>query len=332
MQNRERGTEPEVPLSDYEAQLYDRNIRCWGIEAQKRIRGARILLIGFKSMNAEICKNLVLAGINSVTIVDTEIVTPRDLCSNIFLTAADIGIKRGEAVVSSVRALNPLVDVQFKDADPLKLEDVFLKSFNLVCASICLLSTMVKLNNQCRELGVHFIATDTFCLSAYFFSDLHKFHYNVAETGSASDTNKGTDPPAKKARKDMTVEFVSLEKALATKWTKLGRRTAKLYYGMQLVYALKEAEASNKDSDQDPSKIWAQLVSEHEGKQEVLSEEYKIALLNNLGCEFVPVSAIVAGIAAQEMIKILSANDEPLNNFFFYDSSDGSGLVERIGA
>jgi ubiquitin-like 1-activating enzyme E1 A len=297
-------------------------------------------------MNAEICKNLVLAGINSVTIVDTEIVTPRDLCSNIFLTAADIGIKRGEAVVSSVRALNPLVDVQFKDADPLKLEDVFLKSFNLVCASICLLSTMVKLNNQCRELGVHFIATDTFCLSAYFFSDLHKFHYNVAETGSASDTNKGTDPPAKKARKDMTVEFVSLEKALATKWTKLGRSmafarvlcnccyagTAKLYYGMQLVYALKEAEASNKDSDQDPSKIWAQLVSEHEGKQEVLSEEYKIALLNNLGCEFVPVSAIVAGIAAQEMIKILSANDEPLNNFFFYDSSDGSGLVERIGA
>jgi ubiquitin-like 1-activating enzyme E1 A len=42
------------------------------------------------------------------------------------------------------------------------------------------------------------------------------------------------------------------------------------------------------------------------------------------------VCAIVGGVAAQEIIKIISANDAPLNNFFFYDSTEGSGVVERI--
>jgi hypothetical protein len=35
-------------------------------------------------------------------------------------------------------------------------------------------------------------------------------------------------------------------------------------------------------------------------------------------------------VAGQEIIKIISANDMPLNNFFLYDSTDASGVVEQI--
>lgn len=52
---------------------------------------ANILLVGFRSLNAEICKNLVLAGVNAVTILDMETTTELDLGSHIFLTSADIG-------------------------------------------------------------------------------------------------------------------------------------------------------------------------------------------------------------------------------------------------
>jgi ubiquitin-like 1-activating enzyme E1 A len=43
------------------------------------------------------------------------------------------------------------------------------------------------------------------------------------------------------------------------------------------------------------------------------------------------VCAIVGGVLAQEMIKALTAKDEPFNNHFLYDGYHGNGTVELIG-
>lgn len=56
-----------------------------------RLREAKILLIGLKALNAEVCKNIVLAGVNSVTILDHETATEEDLGAHIFLEESDIG-------------------------------------------------------------------------------------------------------------------------------------------------------------------------------------------------------------------------------------------------
>jgi ubiquitin-like 1-activating enzyme E1 A len=55
------------------------------------MRDTKILLIGFKSLSAEVCKNLVLAGVQSVTILESETVTYPDLGAHIFLTAEAVG-------------------------------------------------------------------------------------------------------------------------------------------------------------------------------------------------------------------------------------------------
>jgi ubiquitin-like 1-activating enzyme E1 A len=46
--------------------------------------------------------------------------------------------------------------------------------------------------------------------------------------------------------------------------------------------------------------------------------------------EVSPVCAIVGGILAQELIKVVTGKDEPINNFFFYNGMDGGGFVELI--
>lgn len=56
-----------------------------------RIRTAHILLISFKALANEVAKNLVLAGIGSLTIVDHQVLTEDDVCSQFFITEADIG-------------------------------------------------------------------------------------------------------------------------------------------------------------------------------------------------------------------------------------------------
>jgi molybdopterin/thiamine biosynthesis adenylyltransferase len=55
------------------------------------MRQANVLLIGFDGTGAEIAKNLVLAGIGSLHILDTKKVEMSDLSSNFFLTEQDIG-------------------------------------------------------------------------------------------------------------------------------------------------------------------------------------------------------------------------------------------------
>jgi ubiquitin-like 1-activating enzyme E1 A len=94
-------------ISQDEVALYDRQIRLWGLQAQEKlgshhhiktfsdllssIRKANVLLISAKALANEIAKNLVLAGIGALTIIDPEVVTEMDLGAQFFVTEADIG-------------------------------------------------------------------------------------------------------------------------------------------------------------------------------------------------------------------------------------------------
>jgi ubiquitin-like 1-activating enzyme E1 A len=51
-----------------------------------------------------------------------------------------------------------------------------------------------------------------------------------------------------------------------------------------------------------------------------------------VGTELSPVCALVGGIVAQEIIKLVSGNDAPLQNIFLYNGLDGDGIVEFLGS
>jgi ubiquitin-like 1-activating enzyme E1 A len=78
-------------LSADEIALYDRQIRLWGAQAQERIRSANILLVSLRALGTEIAKNLTLAGIRSLTVIDDEPVTEFDLGAGYFLREEDVG-------------------------------------------------------------------------------------------------------------------------------------------------------------------------------------------------------------------------------------------------
>lgn len=84
-------TSTGTDLSAEDRALYDRQIRLWGSEAQKRIQSAHVLLVSLRAIGTEIAKNLTLAGISSLTIIDDEPVTEEDLGAQFFLREEDIG-------------------------------------------------------------------------------------------------------------------------------------------------------------------------------------------------------------------------------------------------
>lgn len=58
-----------------EAALYDRQLRLWGSEAQSRIRQCRVLIAPFQGgLAIEVAKNLILAGVKEIVLLDDGIV------------------------------------------------------------------------------------------------------------------------------------------------------------------------------------------------------------------------------------------------------------------
>lgn len=56
-----------------------------------RMRQAKILVCGISGLSNEICKNLVLAGVGALTIMDNGTVTEEDLGAQFFLRQEDVG-------------------------------------------------------------------------------------------------------------------------------------------------------------------------------------------------------------------------------------------------
>lgn len=99
---------------------------------------AKICLLHASATGAETLKNLVLPGVGDITIVDDALVTERDVSSNFFVTAGDVGKPRGQTVLDLLLEMNEDVKGSFVQASPSDLiasQPDFFSQFTLVIAS-----------------------------------------------------------------------------------------------------------------------------------------------------------------------------------------------------
>eukprot|EP00698_Gefionella_okellyi_P014907 TRINITY_DN4160_c0_g1_i2.p1 TRINITY_DN4160_c0_g1~~TRINITY_DN4160_c0_g1_i2.p1 ORF type:complete len:258 (+),score=67.23 TRINITY_DN4160_c0_g1_i2:28-801(+) len=209
-------------LTEAEAAQYDRQIRLWGLDAQQRIRQARVLLIGIRGVNTEICKNLVLSGVGNVVIQDSLAVTMSDLSAQFFLTEADVGKNAAEASRERANELNPLVTVTADAVNIATRDEAYFKQFSLVCASCLPVQELVRINEICRANKVSFYATDAFGFHAYFFADSGVHTFKV------------------KDQQDQQT-YVSLQTSLSSSWKPLGRRCPKLLLALIVLFSFQQA-------------------------------------------------------------------------------------------
>uniref|UniRef100_A0A2K5RIE1 SUMO1 activating enzyme subunit 1 n=1 Tax=Cebus imitator TaxID=2715852 RepID=A0A2K5RIE1_CEBIM len=117
-------------ISEEEAAQYDRQIRLWGLEAQKRLRASRVLLVGMKGLGAEIAKNLILAGVKGLTMLDREQVSPEDPGAQFLIRTGSVGRNRAEASLERAQNLNPMVDVKVDTEDIERKPESFFTQFD----------------------------------------------------------------------------------------------------------------------------------------------------------------------------------------------------------
>ncbi|KAG4113685.1 hypothetical protein ERO13_D13G239500v2, partial [Gossypium hirsutum] len=97
--------------NDIDEDLYSLQLAVCGRETMRRLFASNILISGMQGLGAEIAKNLILAGVKSVTLHDEGIVELWDLSNNFAFSENDVGKNRELASVQKLQELNNAVPI-----------------------------------------------------------------------------------------------------------------------------------------------------------------------------------------------------------------------------
>lgn len=114
---------------DIDESLYSRQLYVLGHEAMRRMASSSVLISGIGGLGVEIAKNVILAGVKSVTLHDQKVCSLADLSSQFYLTEQTLGKNRAEASCDHLSELNQYVPTTAYTGD---LDEEFLQKFRVV--------------------------------------------------------------------------------------------------------------------------------------------------------------------------------------------------------
>lgn len=106
--------EPAAPLTEAEFTRYSRHVLLpqLGELGQRRLKAARVLVLGAGGLGAPALQYLAAAGVGTLGVVDDDVVEESNLQRQVIHTTADLGRAKADSAAAAVRALNPLVTVR----------------------------------------------------------------------------------------------------------------------------------------------------------------------------------------------------------------------------
>jgi len=323
-----------MKLTDAQAEMYDRQLRVWGVSTQLKIAKAKVLVIGASPNNLECAKNIVLAGVSKVVLCEGR-AKEKEERINFLVSLEDSANKLSvaEAAAKSLQEMNPFGEVSA--AENFKIEDFedkgvaseILGGVNnnydvVICCGRRVRANIIRqLNVICRERKIAFFLTECSSHHGYFFSDLgDAFEYVQKKKDGDNDNEKETAL--------LTNAFVSLDDAIQR--TSFGSFKSKRSCKFAPIFcALKQMELSKPSLDEVREYMTKKLQGGDKLVDGISLNDLALFLDNRI--EMPAIAAIVGGLLANEVIKAISHADEPVCNFFTFDVLSGKGTVEKLG-
>ncbi|XP_037041173.1 SUMO-activating enzyme subunit 1 [Bradysia coprophila] len=319
-----------IELTEQETELYDRQIRLWGLDSQKRLRAARILLCGLNGFGAEIAKNIILAGVKSITLLDNRNVSEADFCSQFLAPQSSVGMNRAVASLLRAQALNPMVEINVDIAKLDDKSDEYFHNFDVVVVTEATKKLQIRIDNACRLKGVKFFAGDVWGTFGYSFADLQE--HNFAEEIFKHKQGEKNKSEMVTSTVKRTVCFPPLQDVLEfdhneASFVKKIKRTGPSFIVLKVLQNFRETYGRDpfyKTRSEDLAKLLAirNEIAPNLGIPD--------AAFVHVFAQISPVAAIVGGELAQEIIKAVSQKEAPHNNLFLFDPATCCGYVETI--
>ncbi|XP_019234013.1 PREDICTED: ubiquitin-activating enzyme E1 1-like isoform X2 [Nicotiana attenuata] len=155
---------------DIDEDLHSRQLAVYGRETMRRLFASNVLVSGIQGLGAETAKNLILAGVKSVTLHDEGEVQLWDLSSNFIFSESDVGKNRALASVQKLQELNNAVAVSTLTT---KLTKEKLTDFQAVVFTNTSLEDALEFSDYCHnhQPPIAFIRTEVRGLFGYVFCD-----------------------------------------------------------------------------------------------------------------------------------------------------------------
>lgn len=338
-----------MDISKDERELYDRQIRIWGLEGQGRLNSAKVLIIGLHAASLEAVKNLVLAGVGAITLQSDSEVTVESLGYNFFVTQNSVGQNVAEASLPVVQKLNPRVSLSTVSTPVNELTEEYVSQFDVVIASqLVEKNELIRLNDISRKVQHAFYLALVAGWGALLFVDLvsHEFVQEKELLGFDFDINKlpakvpqsstqeilhavlpVPDSGSNTTKLTLRENYVSLRDVLhitptSSQFGKSMRPRVRSNVSPYLTAFLAYIDA-DEDADLNTGiKKKAQELGLNEPAPEFLSEFNK-----GLGVETSAIGSVVGGLLAQEVLNYLTRRELPIQNILVYDGLRGKGPV-----
>ncbi|ODV93532.1 hypothetical protein PACTADRAFT_5311 [Pachysolen tannophilus NRRL Y-2460] len=337
--------EDNKTLSADEIALYDRQIRLWGIDAQTRIRSSKILIVNLSYVGVEIVKNLMLSGIGQLTIWDSSVVCEEDLDGNFFVNETHLGKLKAEASFNKIKDLNSRVKLNVITTELDMSDNDFFQKFDLIIGTELIKTNIVKLNGITRNLNIPFYSTGLHGLFGYIFVDLINYQsslkipknfnntYNkLGEIDSAREIVKMNQLKENDEILDEIIfsnnykpfeDVINLQNLKLNEVYTTKRKLKKITPSLPIILTLFDYPL-NKEKIDDVDIEFKDLQAKNLKTIEILKlnlkndDEYLKILSKQAFCQFAPVSAILGGAVAQDVIQFLSGKN-CFNNFVILD-------------
>ncbi|XP_063148086.1 ubiquitin-like modifier-activating enzyme 7 isoform X2 [Candoia aspera] len=155
-------------LPKIDEELYSRQLYVLGHEAMQKMATAAVLVSGMTGLGVEIAKNVILAGVKSVTLHDQNDAQWSDLSSQFYLSENDVGRNRAEVSQHHLAKLNSNVAVMYHTGG---LSEDFLAAFQVVVLTNSSLEEQLCISDFCHAKNICFVLANTKGLAGQVFCD-----------------------------------------------------------------------------------------------------------------------------------------------------------------
>jgi adenylyltransferase/sulfurtransferase len=147
---------PSAPLSAQEIERYARHVLIpdVGMQGQRRLKNARVLVVGAGGLGSPALTYLAAAGVGTIGVVDADLVELSNLQRQVVHGVADVGRLKSESAAQRLASVNPLVrvvrhDLWLDSTNALQI----IADYDLVLDGTDNFPTRYLLNDACVLLG-----------------------------------------------------------------------------------------------------------------------------------------------------------------------------------
>jgi ubiquitin-activating enzyme E1 len=292
-------------------ELYDRQIRTYGVNASIKINNSSVLCIGLKKgLATEVLKNLVIMGVNKIYLLDNidDKINESDLLSGYYYSNDDLYKKYYIVLSNKLKELNPLIEIIYYKS----INKLFDKHNDINVIITINDKNISSLNELCRNNKIKMISLECSGNNGLIFVDVGENHLVTNITGENYESvqiinieDNIITTPGHEFQTDDTI-LLSLNNK---------------EYKIEIInkYKIKLIDYNENINFINGTISYVDIPVLINHKKYSKNEEYNYIKYDY---EIISVNSIMGSLVASETIKLITNKYMPINQWFFWEDKN----------